>query len=149
MTFESFDGLEIPAFLMRPRGASPERPVPAVVYPHGGPTDCYADEWDGHAQYFVDSGYAWLAVNFRGSTGYGRDFERLGHGVWGVDDTKDCLAAADFLRTLEWVDGERLGIFGASYGSYMSLCAVTFDPEHRFRCAVLRHGAAACRTSSG
>jgi dipeptidyl aminopeptidase/acylaminoacyl peptidase len=140
VTFESFDGLEIPAFLMRPRGASPERPVPAVVYPHGGPTDCYADEWDGHAQYFVDQGYAWLAVNFRGSTGYGRDFERRNHGVWGVDDTKDCLAAADYLRTLDWVDGERLGIFGASYGSYMSLCAVTFDPEHRFRCAVPKYG---------
>ena len=124
VTFESFDGLEIPAFLMRPRDASPEHPVPAVVYPHGGPTDCYADEWDGHAQYFVDKGYAWLAVNFRGSTGYGRDFERGNHGVWGVDDTKDCLAAADFLRTLDWVDGDRLGIFGASYGSYMSLCAV-------------------------
>jgi dipeptidyl aminopeptidase/acylaminoacyl peptidase len=140
VTFESFDGLEIPAFLMRPRGASPERPVPAVVYPHGGPTDCYSDEWDGHAQYFVDKGYAWLAVNFRGSTGYGRDFERLGHGVWGQDDTNDCLAAADYLRSLDWVDGERLGIFGASYGSYMSLCAVTFDPEHRFRCAVPKYG---------
>jgi dipeptidyl aminopeptidase/acylaminoacyl peptidase len=140
VSFESFDGLEIPAFLMRPRNASAEHPVPAVVYPHGGPTDAYADEWDGHAQYFVDMGYAWLAINFRGSTGYGREFERKNHGVWGVDDTKDCLAAADFLRTLDWVDGERLGIFGASYGSYMSLCAVTFDPEHRFRCAVPKYG---------
>jgi dipeptidyl aminopeptidase/acylaminoacyl peptidase len=140
VVYESFDGLEIPAFLMRPRGASPGNPVPAIVYPHGGPTDCYADEWDGHAQYFVDSGYAWLAVNFRGSTGYGREFERRNHGAWGVDDTKDCLAAADFLRTLDWVDGDRLGIFGASYGSYMSLCAVTDDSEHRFRCAVPKYG---------
>ena len=57
-----------------------------------------------------------------------------------MDDTKDCLAAADFLRTLDWVDGERLGIFGASYGSYMALCSVTFDPEHRFRCAVAKYG---------
>jgi dipeptidyl aminopeptidase/acylaminoacyl peptidase len=138
--YESFDGLEIPAFLMRPANASAGDPVPAVVYPHGGPTDAYADEWDGHAQYFVDRGYAWLAINFRGSTGYGRDFERKNHGVWGVDDTKDCLAAADFLRTLDWVDGERLGIFGASYGSYMALCSVTFDPEHRFRCAVAKYG---------
>jgi dipeptidyl aminopeptidase/acylaminoacyl peptidase len=140
VSFPSFDGLEIPAFLMRPRDASPERPVPAVVYPHGGPTDCYCDEWDGHAQYFVDRGFAWLALNFRGSTGYGRDFERMNHGVWGVDDTKDCLAAADFLRTLGWVDGERLGIFGASYGSYMALLAVTDDPEYRYRCAVAKYG---------
>jgi dipeptidyl aminopeptidase/acylaminoacyl peptidase len=114
--------------------------VPAVVHPHGGPTDAYIDAWDGHAQYFVDKGYAWLAINFRGSTGYGRDFERLNHGVWGVDDTRDCLAAADHLRTLDWIDGERLAIFGASYGSYMALAAVTDDPEHRFRCAVAKYG---------
>ena len=49
VTFESFDGLEIPAFLMRPHDATPERPVPAVLYPHGGPTDAYGDTWDGHA----------------------------------------------------------------------------------------------------
>jgi dipeptidyl aminopeptidase/acylaminoacyl peptidase len=140
VTYRSFDGLEIPAFLMRPRGAGPDRPAPAVVYPHGGPTSYYGDEWDGHAQYFVDRGYAWLAINFRGSTGYGREFERLNHGVWGVDDTKDCLAAADFLRTLDWIDGERLAIFGASYGSYMALLSVTDDPEHRFRCAVAKYG---------
>jgi dipeptidyl aminopeptidase/acylaminoacyl peptidase len=140
VSFPSFDGLEIPGFLMRPREASPDQPVPAVVYPHGGPTSHYGDEWDGHAQYFVDRGYAWLAINFRGSTGYGRDFERLNHGVWGVDDTKDCLAAADFLRTLDWIDGDRLGIFGASYGSYMALLSVTDDPEYRYRCAVTKYG---------
>jgi dipeptidyl aminopeptidase/acylaminoacyl peptidase len=140
ITYSSFDGLEIPGFLMRPAGASADQPVPAVVYPHGGPTDAYGDEWDGHAQYFVDKGYAWLAINFRGSTGYGRDFERKNHGDWGVGDTKDCLAAADYLRTLDWVDGDRLGIFGASYGSYMALLAVTDDPEHRFRCAVPKYG---------
>jgi dipeptidyl aminopeptidase/acylaminoacyl peptidase len=140
VTFASLDGLEIPAFLRRPRNASPERPAPAIVYPHGGPTDAYLDDWDGHAEYFVDKGYAWLAPNFRGSTGYGRDYERLNHGVWGVKDTEDCLAAADYLRTLDWVDGERLGIFGASYGSYMALAAVTDDPDHRFRCAVAKYG---------
>ena len=140
ITFSSFDGLEIPAFLRRPENVSAERPAAAVVYPHGGPTDACIDDWDGHAQYFVDKGYAWLAVNFRGSTGYGREYERLNHGVWGVDDTRDCLAAADYLRTLDWIDGERLAIFGASYGSYMALAAVTDDPEHRFRCAVAKYG---------
>jgi dipeptidyl aminopeptidase/acylaminoacyl peptidase len=138
VSFTSFDGLEIPAFLLRPRDAT--GPVPAVVHPHGGPTDAYIDDWDGHAQYFVDKGYAWLAVNFRGSTGYGRDFERANHGVWGVEDTKDCLAAADYLRTLDWIDAERLAIFGGSYGSYMALLAVTDDREHRFRCAITKYG---------
>jgi len=140
ISYRSFDGLEIPARLFRPRDASPEHPVPAVVYPHGGPTSFYGDEWDGHAQYFVDAGYAWLAPDFRGSTGYGREYERANHGVWGVADTKDCLAGADFLRSLGWVDGDRLGIFGASYGSYMALLCITDDPEYRFRCAVSKYG---------
>ena len=102
------------------------------------PQTCYGGEWDGHAQYFVDRGYAWFAINYRGSTGHGSDFERANHGVWGVDDTKDCLAAADYLRTVDWVDGDRLGIFGSSYGSYLALLSVTDDPEYRFRCADLQ-----------
>ena len=138
VVFPSRDGRDIPGFLFRPRAAT--EPVPAVVYPHGGPTDAYVDDWDGHAQYFLDKGYAWLAVNFRGSTGYGRDFERANHGVWGVEDVWDCLAAADHLRSLDWVDGDRLAIFGSSYGSYMALASVTDDPEHRFRCAVAKYG---------
>jgi dipeptidyl aminopeptidase/acylaminoacyl peptidase len=140
ITFSAHDGLEIPAFLRRPENVSSDRPAPAVVYPHGGPTDANIDDWDAYAQYFVAKGYGWLAVNFRGSTGYGRDFERANHGVWGVDDTRDCLAAADYLRALDWVDGDRLAIFGASYGSYMALLSVTDDPEHRFRCAACKYG---------
>ncbi len=140
LTYTTFDGRELQAFLYRPASASAERPAAAVVYPHGGPADCYGGEWDGHAQYFVDKGYAWFAINYRGSTGHGSEFERANHGVWGVDDTKDCLAAADYLRTVDWVDGDRLGIFGSSYGSYMALLSVTDDPQHRFRCAVCKYG---------
>jgi dipeptidyl aminopeptidase/acylaminoacyl peptidase len=140
VAYESFDGLEIPAFLFRPPNASADAPVAAIVVPHGGPTSAYTDDHDPRAQYFVAKGYAWLAPNFRGSTGYGREFERRNHGVWGVDDTKDCLAAADYLRTLDWVDGDRLAIVGGSYGSYLATLAVTDDPEHRFRCAVAMYG---------
>ena len=109
VTYASFDGTPIQAFLFRPEGASAERKAPAVVYVHGGPADCYGGEWDGHAQYFVAKGYAWLAINYRGSTGHGSDFERANHGTWGVGDTKDCLVAADFLRTVDWVDGTGSG----------------------------------------
>jgi dipeptidyl aminopeptidase/acylaminoacyl peptidase len=139
IVYRSPDGLEIHGFLFRPADADEGR-VPAVVYPHGGPTSAYGDEWDGHAQYFVDKGYAWFAVNFRGSTGYGRDFERSNHGVWGVADTEDCLAAADFLATLDWVDARRIAIFGASYGSYLALCSLVRDPGHRFACGVTKYG---------
>ncbi|MCU1429744.1 MAG: putative WD40-like beta Propeller containing protein [Actinomycetia bacterium] len=140
VTFASFDGLEIEGLLYRPANATAGTPVAAIVNPHGGPTGADGDEWYGHAQYFVDKGYAWLLVNFRGSTSYGRDFERANHGVWGVDDTKDCLAAYDYLATLDWIDADRIAIFGGSYGSYMALCSVVDDPQHRFRCAVAKYG---------
>jgi dipeptidyl aminopeptidase/acylaminoacyl peptidase len=147
VSYESHDGLEIPGFLFRP---DPERfagRLPAVVYPHGGPTALYADEWDGHAQYFVAKGYAWFAINFRGSTGYGRDFERANHGVWGVADTEDCLAAADYLASLEWIDPDRIAIFGASYGSYLALTSLAKDPQHRFACGVAKYGDSDIATS--
>jgi dipeptidyl aminopeptidase/acylaminoacyl peptidase len=140
VTYRSFDGLEISGLLFRPAGASATAPVAAIVYPHGGPTSLYEDEWDGVAQYFVDKGYAWLAINFRGSTSYGREFERANHGVWGTADTEDCLAAHDHLATLDWVDPRRVAIFGASYGSYLALLSVTDDPRHRFAAAVCKFG---------
>jgi dipeptidyl aminopeptidase/acylaminoacyl peptidase len=146
ISYRSGDGLEVEGFLFKPAAAA-HQPVPAVVYPHGGPTSFYGDEWDGHAQYFVDKGYAWLAVNFRGSTSYGQAFERANRGVWGVADTADCLAAADYLAGLDWVDRRRLAIFGASYGSYMALAALALDPEHRFACGVAKFGDSDIATS--
>jgi dipeptidyl aminopeptidase/acylaminoacyl peptidase len=136
ISFKSFDGLEIPAFLYRPSKPNGA----AIVYPHGGPTSQYVLEWDSVAQYFVAKGYTWLSLNFRGSTGYGRDFERANHHVWGVADTKDCLAAADYLASQKWIDAARLGIFGASYGSYMAVCALTYDDKKRFALGVAKYG---------
>jgi dipeptidyl aminopeptidase/acylaminoacyl peptidase len=137
VAFPSFDGLEIPGLLFRPVGDGPR---PVVVYPHGGPTSHYGDEWDGVAQFFLDKGYGWFAVNFRGSTGYGLRFEHSEHGRWGVDDTEDCLAAADHLAGLDWVDPARIAIFGASYGAYLAVAALARDPRHRFACAVAKYG---------
>ncbi|MEZ5343167.1 MAG: prolyl oligopeptidase family serine peptidase [Acidimicrobiales bacterium] len=131
-------GGAVPAFLYRPDDASADTPCPVIVHPHGGPTSHYGAEWDGVAQYFVAKGYAWLAPNFKGSTSYGLDHERADHGVWGVDDTADCLAAHEWLSSQDWVDNRRIGIYGASYGSYMALCcAVDSD---RYACAVAKYG---------
>jgi dipeptidyl aminopeptidase/acylaminoacyl peptidase len=140
VAYLSLDGMEVYGWLYRPAAASAEHPCPAVVQPHGGPTSMTGDEWDGVAQYFLDKGYAWFAINFRGSTTYGREFERANHGVWGVSDTHDCLAAHDHLATLGWVDPTRVAIFGASYGSYMALHSVVDDPDNRFACAVAKYG---------
>lgn len=139
VSFPSLDGMAIPAFLFKPAAATGRR-VPAVVYPHGGPTSYYGDEWDGVAQYFLDKGYAWLAINYRGSTGYGMEFERAEHGVWGVADTDDCLAAADYLAGLDWIDPRRIAIFGASYGSYLALASLVRDDRDRYACGVAKYG---------
>ncbi len=146
VTYRSADGLPIEGFLFKPPAAARRR-VPAVVYPHGGPTSFYGDEWDGHAQYFIEKGYAWFAINFRGSTSYGQDFERANRGVWGVADTDDCLAATDYLAGLDWVDPRRLAIFGASYGSYLALTSLALDPQHRFACGVAKYGDSDIATS--
>jgi dipeptidyl aminopeptidase/acylaminoacyl peptidase len=137
VTFTSSDGLEIEGFLLRPADTS--SPVPAVVYPHGGPTSHNGDEWDGHAQYFVDKGYAWLAINFRGSTSYGLAFERANHGDWGRGDVEDCVAAAAYLGRLGWVDPGRIAIFGTSYGSYLTFCSLV-HPESPFACGASKYG---------
>ncbi|MCE9622378.1 MAG: S9 family peptidase [Actinomycetia bacterium] len=140
VTYASLDGVKVHGWLYRPSGATPGAPCPAVVYPHGGPTSVTGDEWDGVAQYFLDKGYAWFAINFRGSTTYGLEFERANHGVWGVADTHDCLAAYDYLAALDWIDPTRVAIFGASYGSYMALHSVVDDPGNRYRCAIAKYG---------
>ncbi|HJS71265.1 MAG TPA: S9 family peptidase [Acidimicrobiia bacterium] len=137
ITFDSGDGLEIEGFLFRPAEISGQ--VPAVVYPHGGPTLAYGDEWDGHAQYFVDKGYAWLSINYRGSTTYGVPFERANHDDWGVGDTADCIAAGRYLAGQDWVDADRIAIFGASYGSYLALTSLV-HPDNPFACGVAKYG---------
>ncbi len=133
VTYPSFDGLEVHGWLYVPPHASADRPAPVVVYPHGGPTSVTGDEWDGVAQYFIDKGYGWFSLNVRGSTTFGRDFERANHYAWGVLDTQDCLAAHDHLATLPWVDPARVAIFGASYGSYLALASLVDDPRAPLR----------------
>ena len=136
----STHGSVVPAFLYRPTAASVDHPCPAIVYPHGGPTSEHALEWDMLVQWLVAKGYAVLAPNYRGSTGYGSSHRRALHNNWGIVDTEDMLTAADYLTRLDWVDGERLGIYGASYGSYLALLALARDPLYRYRCGVAKYG---------
>ncbi len=136
ISYKSYDGLEIPAFLyqpVKPNGA-------AILYPHGGPSDQYGFFWDELAQYFTAKGYTYLAPNYRGSTGYGKQFERANYENWGVGDTQDCLYGARFLRGLKEVRPESIGIAGGSYGGYMTICSLSRDPEYLFACGVSKYG---------
>ena len=127
--YPSFDGLEIPALLYRPLGAEPETPAPALVWVHGGPGGQSRTGYRATIQHLVNQGYAVLAVNNRGSSGYGKSFYHLDDRKHGDVDLKDCLWARRWLEGLDWVDGERVGIIGGSYGGYMVCAALAFEPE--------------------
>jgi len=136
VSYKSYEGLEIPAFLYRPEKSNGA----AILYPHGGPKDQYGYFWDDLAQYFTAKGYTYLAPNYRGSTGYGKGFERANYNDWGVGDTQDCLHGAKFLRSLKEVRPESIGIAGGSYGGYMTMCALSRDPEYLFAWGISKYG---------
>ncbi|WP_088341986.1 S9 family peptidase [Robiginitalea sediminis] len=127
--FPSFDGVEIPAIYYRPHQASAENPAPALVWVHGGPGGQSRQNFNSFLQYLVNHGYAVLAVNNRGSSGYGKTFYQMDDRNHGDKDLKDCVAGKDWLATQEEIDGEKIGILGGSYGGYMVMAALTYAPE--------------------
>lgn len=127
--FRSFDDLEIPAIYYKPHQASKENKVPALVWVHGGPGGQSRTGYFALIQYLVNHGYAVLAVNNRGSSGYGKTFYKMDNKNHGDKDLKDCIAGKDWLAAQDYIDGERIGIIGGSYGGYMTMAAMTFAPE--------------------
>ncbi|MAB78753.1 MAG: S9 family peptidase [Planctomycetes bacterium] len=127
--YPSFDGELIPALLYRPLQASAEDPVPALVWVHGGPGGQCRKGYKATIQHLVNHGYAILAVNNRGSSGYGKTFFHMDDRDHGGADLKDCVEGRKYLETLSWVDGDRVGIIGGSYGGYMVCAALAFEPD--------------------
>lgn len=127
--FKSFDGLEIPAILYRPRQASRGTPAPAMLYVHGGPGGQTRVGYNPTIQHLVNHGYAILGINNRGSSGYGKTFFHLDDRRHGQDDLADCVHGRKYLESLAWVDRSRIGIMGGSYGGYMVAAALAFEPE--------------------
>lgn len=127
--FPSFDGMEIPNILWKPHQASAGTPVPAIVLVHGGPGGQTTRSWNYVAQYLANNGYAVLGINNRGSSGYGKTFFAADDGRHGREPLWDCLEARKWLAAQDWVDGDRIGIMGGSYGGYMTLAALAFHPE--------------------
>ncbi len=127
--YPSFDGLEIPAILWRPHGASAENPAPAMVWVHGGPGGQTRRSYRAEIQHLVNQGYVVLGVNNRGSSGYGKTFFHMDDKKHGEVDLQDCVWARTWLESQEFVDGSRVGIIGGSYGGYMVAAALAFEPE--------------------
>ena len=127
--FESFDGLEIPAIYYKPLTASKNNKVPALVMVHGGPGGQTRVGYRALTQYLVNHGYAVLAVNNRGSSGYGKTFYEMDDRNHGDKDLKDCIWGKNWLQTQDYINPDQIGIIGGSYGGYMVMAALAFAPE--------------------
>jgi len=132
------DGMGIHADLFMPHGLDRSRRHPAIVFIHGGSIRQMRDGWHPmHAyaifhtfnQYLLQRGYVILSVDYRGSTGYGADYEGATHLQAEHSDVEDCVAGAAYLKALPYVDPARIGVWGASYGGYLTLACMTRHPE--------------------
>jgi dipeptidyl aminopeptidase/acylaminoacyl peptidase len=127
--YRTHDGREVPALLYRPRG---EGPFGVVLSIHGGPEaqERPAYLYSGLYQYWLSRGIGVLAPNVRGSTGYGTSYQKLIHRDWGGAELRDFEAAVQYLHRLEWVDPQRIGVFGGSFGGFATLSCVTRLPDY-------------------
>lgn len=127
--FKSFDGMEIPNILWKPHQATAENRAPAIVWVHGGPGGQTTRAYSAVLQYLANHGYVVLGINNRGSSGYGKTFFTADDGKHGREPLWDCIEAKKYLQSLPYVDPDRIGIAGGSYGGYMTLAALAFHPE--------------------
>ncbi|MEJ2543748.1 MAG: S9 family peptidase [Calditrichaceae bacterium] len=126
--YETRDGLTIHGYLTLPKGVEAKN-LPAVVHPHGGPWA--RDNWgfNPEVQFLANRGYAVLQMNFRGSTGYGREFWEISFKEWGKSMQDDITDGVKWLINQGMVDSTRIGIYGGSYGGYAVLAGLTFTPD--------------------
>ncbi len=127
--YPSFDGLQIPGILYQPRTASAANRAPALVLVHGGPGGQSRRGYSAMVQHLVNHGYAVFAANNRGSSGYGKTFFHMDDRRHGEVDLQDIVYARRYLETLPWVDAQRIGVMGGSYGGYMVAAALAFQPD--------------------
>jgi dipeptidyl aminopeptidase/acylaminoacyl peptidase len=129
------EGRTVEGWLLKPHGWSASRKYPALLEIHGGPHATFGNAFFHELQLLAANGYAVIFTNPRGSSGYGQDFTRAVCKDWGGGDYRDLLAAIDFaLDKFSWIDSQRLGVLGGSYGGYMTSWVVTHT--HRFQAAI-------------
>jgi dipeptidyl aminopeptidase/acylaminoacyl peptidase len=141
IAFAARDGVELHGYLTLPLAADAAAPPPLVVMPHGGPFGV-RDEWayDEESQLLAANGYAVLRVNYRGSDGFGRAFERAGYRQWGLRIMDDIVDATRWAMASGRIDPHRVCLWGTSFGGYASLMGVAREPD-LYRCAISTAGA--------
>jgi dipeptidyl aminopeptidase/acylaminoacyl peptidase len=133
-SFTARDSLTIHGYATFPPGVE-RRALPTVIAVHGGPWSRDAWGFDPEAQWLANRGYLCVQVNFRGSTGYGKEFLNAGNKEWGAKMHDDLVDAVEHVVGQGWADRERVAISGGSYGGYAALVGATFTPDV-FRCSV-------------
>lgn len=128
--FKSFDGLEVPGILYKPKQAETEK-VPAVIFIHGGPGGQSRFGYSALTQHLVNNGYAVFKINNRGSSGYGKTFFHLDDKKHGDHDLKDVVYNKKYLQSLDWIDDDKIGVMGGSYGGYLTMAAMAFTDEFK------------------
>ncbi len=138
VTYSAEDGMDIPAFVTLPLNAE-NKPIPFVVYPHGGPWA--HDEWgyDNYVQFFASMGYGVFQPQFRGSTGYGIEHEEAGYGEWGYAIQDDITAGVQWLIDEGIADPGNICIVGSSFGGYAAAMGLAKSPD-QFKCGISING---------
>jgi dipeptidyl aminopeptidase/acylaminoacyl peptidase len=129
VAYKSFDGKLVSAFVWVPFNLKRDGSAAAVVMPHGGPTGQTADFFNGEAELLASRGMMVIAPNVRGSTGYGMEFQNANFKDLGGGDLKDEIAGVEFLKATGFIDPRRVGIWGGSYGGFMTLMAIGKTPN--------------------
>ncbi|MBY0358124.1 MAG: S9 family peptidase [Candidatus Obscuribacterales bacterium] len=133
--FENKHKQKVYAFYYPPKNpdfiAPTESQPPLIVFSHGGPTAACSNTLELEIQYWTSRGFAAVDVNYGGSTGYGKAYQKRLHGQWGIVDVDDCIAAADYLCQANKADHNRLIICGGSAGGFTTLCALTFRDKFK------------------
>ena len=121
ISYKSADGWDVDGFLVKPVGWQEGKKYPMILSVHGGPAGMYGVDWFHEFQVYAGRGWAVFFTNPRGSTGYGEKFERGIVGEWGGKDYQDVMNGVDaILKKYSWIDRERMGVTGGSYGGYMT-----------------------------
>ena len=125
ISFESFDGLKVPAYYFRPRNATADKPAPVLIDIHGGPEGQYQPYFSGTTQYYLNElGLAVIHPNVRGSSGYGKTYLKLDNAEKREDSVRDIGALLDWIAEQPELDSSRVAVSGGSYGGYMVLASL-------------------------
>lgn len=133
--YKSFDDVKIHGLLYIPKGLKKDGTNPAIVWPHGGPEHQEMHNFSKYVQIFTNNGYIVICPNFRGSTGYGKTFQKMIYKDWGGAEFKDVLESVEYLKKTGYADPKKIAMVGGSFGGFMCLTCITKAPDI-WKCAI-------------